>query len=115
MLLAIFLGLAESVAFRHSNVGFVLETHDFSLLVPAVLINVRDLPGVGDIIRMPQRKRFGYEQSGYPQEPYRDGTMPVTPTLFFLHVSSFLLDFPKKLVVESGSQCFVSAQHTVSS
>lgn len=59
----------------------VLETHDVSLLVPAVLMSVRDLSGVRDIIRMPQRERFGYEQRGYPQEPYRDGTMPVTPTL----------------------------------
>lgn len=59
----------------------VLETHDVSLLVLAVLISVRDLSGVRDIIRMPQRERCGYEQRGYPQEPYRDGTMPVTPTL----------------------------------
>jgi len=60
---------------------FVLETHNVSLLVPAVLMNVRDLSGVGDIIRMPHREIFGYKQRGYPQEPYRDGTMPGTLTL----------------------------------
>lgn len=58
-----------------------LEINNQARKVPAVLMNIRDLSGVGDIIRMPHRERFGFKQRGYPQEPYRDGTMPGTPSL----------------------------------
>lgn len=85
MLLAVFLWLAESVVNSHPNVeshfGCILEMHDALLLMPAVLISVRDLSGVADIIRMPQRERFGCQQRGYPQTPYGHGMMPGTPIL----------------------------------